>query len=345
MSTQTVFRWTSRGSYDGLQVFQEPIPRAGDHEVLVKVRGVSLNYRDVAIANLSYPLPVKEDVVPCSDAAGEVVQVGGRVEGFSVGDAVLLPASVAALYGPIKDGLHTLGGPIDGTLREYMCVPAYLPIKLPKSSHSFVQWASLVGTGSTVWNSFYGYGSLKPGQTVLLQGTGGVSLTALVFAKAAGATTIITSSSDEKLEYVKAQFGVDHTINYKTHPDWAAEVQRITDGQGVDHVIDNGGAGTIEQSIASVAYGGIIYAIGFLANVAQDKMPDVTMAVISKGCIVRGLLAGSKQQLEEAVNFVGSRGLVIPVDKTFGFARDEVVAALKYLESGKHIGKVGINVA
>lgn len=109
-------------------------------------------------------------------------------------------------------------------------------------------------------------------------------------------------------------------------------------------MIENGGAGTIEQSIASVAYGGIISAIGFLTKISQDKMPDVTLAALSKGCVVRGILAGSKQQLEEAVNFMGSRGLVIPVDKTFGFTRDDVIAAMKYLESGKHIGKVAINV-
>lgn len=186
----------------------------------------------------------------------------------------------------------------------------------------------------------------RKGSNVVSVGTGGVSLTALIFAKAAGATTIITSSSDDKLEYVKANLGVDYTINYKTHPDWAAEVQRITNGEGVDHVIENGGAGTIKQSIASVAYGGVVSVIGFLAaNVPQDKMPDVAMEALNKGCVVRGILAGSKQQLEEAVKYMGSRGLIIPVDKTFGFNRDEVIASLKYIESGKHIGKVCINVA
>ncbi|KAI6088095.1 hypothetical protein F4821DRAFT_277364 [Hypoxylon rubiginosum] len=309
MATQTVFRWTKRGSYDGLQEFKEPIPSAGSYELLVKVRSVSLNYRDVAIANMTYPYPIKDDVVPCCDMAGEVAQVGDHVEGFSVGDAVVLATSTAALYGPVKGLLHSLGGPVDGTLREYMVVPAHTAIKLPKSSHSFDQWAALVGTGSTMWNTFYAYAPLKPGQSVLLQGTGGVSLTALIFAKAAGATTIITSSSDDKLEYVKANLGVDYTINYKTHPDWAAEVQRITNGEGVDHVIENGGAGTIKQSIASVAYGGVVSVIGFLAaNVPQDKMPDVAMEALNKGCVVRGILAGSKQQLEEATRHSASTG-------------------------------------
>jgi NADPH:quinone reductase-like Zn-dependent oxidoreductase len=125
----------------------------------------------------------------------------------------------------------------------------------------------------------------------------GVSLTALIFARAAGATTIITSSSDEKLEHVKSKFGADYTINYKTHPNWAAEVQRITNGQGVNHIIEISGAATIQQSLESVAYGGIISVIGFLTTIPQDKMPNVTMLTLVKGCVVRGVMGGSKQQL------------------------------------------------
>ena len=175
-------------------------------------------------------------------------------------------------------------------------------------------------------------------------GTGGVSLTALMLAKAAGATTIITSSSDEKLEYVKSKFGADYTINYKTHPDWAAEVRRITNGQGVNHVIEIGGVATIQQSIECVAYGGIVSLIGFLTDVAPDKMPNVTLLTLFKSCVVRGVLGGSKQQLEEAVAFIGNHELMMAMDKTFGFNRVEIIAALKYVASGEHIGKVCINL-
>lgn len=170
-------------------------------------------------------------------------------------------------------------------------------------------------------------------------------MTALIFAKAAGATTIITSSSDKKLEQVKSRFGVDYTINYKTHPNWAAEVQRITNGQGADHVIEIGGSGTMQQSLESVAYGGHIAVVGFLSPAPPDKMPDVSMLAMVRNCVVRGIMSGSKQQLEQAVNFMVSRGIKVPVDKKFGFTRGEIIAGLNYVASGQHIGKVCIDLS
>ncbi|KIW51784.1 hypothetical protein PV05_10470 [Exophiala xenobiotica] len=205
--TQTVFRLTSRNGFDGLQAFKEPIPTIGDYEVLVKIRSVSINYRDIAIAHDKYPLMVKDQVIPCSDMAGEVVGVSSQVEDIFIGDNIVAPISSSALYGPVKEDRNTLGGGKDGVLREYIVLPAHTVIKLPKSPHTFSEWAALVGTGTTIWNCFYGYVPLKPGQTVLIQGTGGVALTALIFARAAGATTILTSSSDEKLEKDSSQLG------------------------------------------------------------------------------------------------------------------------------------------
>lgn len=143
---------------------------------------------------------------------------------------------------------------------------------------------------------------------------------------------------------MKSKYGADHTINYKTHPNWAAEVQRITNGQGVDHVIEVSGTGTIKQSIEAVAWGGVVSVIGFLSTVSQEEMPDVTLLTLIKGAVLRGILSGSKQQLEDAVRFMGSRELQMPVDKTFGFNRDDIIEALKYVESGKQIGKVCINL-
>ncbi len=175
-------------------------------------------------------------------------------------------------------------------------------------------------------------------------GTGGVSVTALILAKAAGATTIVTSSSDEKLDFVQTRLGADHRINYKKTPDWAAEVQRITDGKGVDHVIEVGGAGTFNQSLAAVGRGGVVTAIGFLTAGSSENFQDVAMMAIAKSFIVRGVAGGSKQQLEEAVKFMSARGLELPVDKVFPFKREEIIAALNYVESGSHIGKVCITV-
>lgn len=168
-------------------------------------------------------------------------------------------------------------------------------------------------------------------------------MAALILAKAAGATTIITSSSDEKLAYVKERFGADYTINYKTIPDWEAEVNRITDGHGADHIIEVGGLGTMQQSLSCVAYGGIISLVGFL-SAPGDKPVDWLIPAMSKSAVIRGILAGSKQQLEEMVQFVASKNLPLPVDKTFGFSRDEVLECLSYVEKGKHIGKVCIEV-
>lgn len=247
------------------------------------------------------------------------------------------------LYGPQQDWNHGLGGPIDGALREYLPVPASAVVKIPKTTKlSWGQLAGLVCTGTTAWNALYGNNPLKPGQTVLFLGTGGVSMTGLMLAKAAGANTIITSSSDDKAKMAVDKYGADHTINYKTTPKWEEEVNRITNGHGADIVIENGGAGTIGQSLACVARGGIVAVIGFLAQ--PKEMPDVASLVLGSGAIVRGINVGAKQLTEDLVTFVTSKGLQMPVEKTFGFSREQILEAYKYLESGSHIGKICIEV-
>lgn len=178
----------------------------------------------------------------------------------------------------------------------------------------------------------------------MMKGTGGVSITGLLLAKAAGARTIITSSSDEKLAVVQKKYGADHIINYKTTPDWAAEANKLTGGEGVDYIFENGGSGTIKQSIDCIKMGGSIAVIGFLSAAKQEDMPDVAALALSKGCIVRGITVGSKQLLEELVRFVASKDLQPPVEKTFGFNREEVMAAYEYLQGGSHIGKVCISI-
>ncbi|RAK95917.1 zinc-dependent alcohol dehydrogenase family protein [Aspergillus ibericus CBS 121593] len=343
MSSQTVLHLPSRESWTNLTESQEPIPTAGKHEVLIKIRSVALNFRDIAISTGHYPFPVKEQVVPGSDAAGDIVNVGEGVSDLQEGDKVMVAFDLATMYGPIKGWANSLGGPVDGVLREYIVVPAQAVVKIPESSSlSYAQWASVVCTGATAWNALYGNLPLRPGHSVLFLGTGGVSITGLVLAKAAGATTIITSSSDEKLRLVKEKYGVDHTINYQTTPNWAAEVQKITNGKGVDYILETCGAGTIQQSIDAIAYGGIISVIGFLAETSQEEMPNVAALVIGKGAVVRGIMIGSKQLLEEAVRFIGARDLPVPVEKTFQFRRDQVVEAYEYLASGQHVGKVCI---
>ncbi len=170
-STHTVFRLAHRTNFSGIQPFTEPIPTPFANEVLLKVHAVSLNYRDILIARSEYPFPMDDNIVPCSDMAGEVVDVGDFVSHLAKGDKVILPLSLDLLYGHVKDMSSTLGGPKDGVLREYIVVPGHVVIKIPAAAkQSWEQWASLVTTGSTVWNAFYGGKSLLPGMSVLVQG-------------------------------------------------------------------------------------------------------------------------------------------------------------------------------
>jgi NADPH:quinone reductase-like Zn-dependent oxidoreductase len=168
-------------------------------------------------------------------------------------------------------------------------------------------------------------------------------MTGLILAKAAGAVTIVTSSSDDKLDFVKKEYGADYTINYKKTPNWAEGALKITGGRGVDIIFDNAGGSGIQQSLDAVAYGGIIACIGFL-NSDSSNMPDVGLGALLKGCVVRGILVGSKQLLDDLVTFVVNKKLAIPISKSFGFSREEVISAYKHLQSGDHIGKVGIVV-
>jgi NADPH:quinone reductase-like Zn-dependent oxidoreductase len=170
MSTQTTLRLLGHDSWERLSEFKEPVPSAGKHELLIKVRSVALNFRDIAIATSKYPFPVKDKVVPGSDAAGDVVEVGDGVQGFSKGDKVIATFDIATLYGPIRNWGNGLGGPIDGVLREYVTISAEAVVKLPDSTLSYGQWASVVCTGTTAWNSLYGNIPLKPGNTVLFLG-------------------------------------------------------------------------------------------------------------------------------------------------------------------------------
>ncbi|POM80763.1 Hypothetical protein PHPALM_1359 [Phytophthora palmivora] len=343
-STNVVYRFGNRTSYKTITKMSESQPTVRDHEILIEVRGVALNYRDLAISKSVYPGTVTEHVVPCSDGAGVVVAIGASVEGIQVGDRVITNFDVANMYGPVLDGgSHWLGGTLDGMLRQYAAVPAQAVTKIPENCNlNFVQLASLVCAGVTAWNALYGLAPLRPGQTVLLQGTGGVSIF--------GATTIITSSSDEKLKFVKEIFGADYTINYRKTPDWATEVKQITTGRGVDFVVETGGSGTIAQSIDAVVPGGQISVIGFLSPAKQEdpakqeEMPDVAMLALGKGCIIRGVQIGSKQLTEELVHVVASQNIQPYIHETFDFDDEGVQAAFSCLDAAGHIGKIGIAV-
>lgn len=332
-------------SYKQLVAQQESLAEIDKHEVLVKIKAVALNYRDVAICNGSYPLGVKSSLVPCSDACGEIVQVGSQVKGLQVGDRVISLFMQDLLYGDVKYGDSSLGGALDGVLQEYIVFAENNVVKISKNSTmTDSEAASLVCAGTTAWNALYGLRPLKPGQTVLAEGTGGVSIIALQIAKAAGAITIVTSSSDEKLEFVKNSYGVNYTINYRKYPDWEKKVLEYTDGLGVDYVIENGGIGTIQKSVGSLAYGGIVSLIGFLATLPSDQYPNVVMLANKKSAVLRGILVGSRQMEEDLVRFFVANDIHVGVDKKFKFTDEGVLNAYEYLSSQKHIGKVCITL-
>ncbi|KAJ5326782.1 putative zinc-type alcohol dehydrogenase-like protein [Penicillium brevicompactum] len=343
MATQTVFRFPTRTAVEDIVSAQEEIPSLSKHEVLIKVRAVSLNSRDIQIATSKYPTFVKDNPIPCSDAAGDIVAVGDEVRGLANGDRVVVSFDIAHQYGPQKDFITTQGGGVDGVLAQYIARPASSVVKVPASApQSYSELATLVCTGVTSWNALYGNLPLKPGQTVLVQGTGGVAMTALVLAKAAGATTIVTSSSDEKLKFVQSSLHADHCINYAKTPDWASKALELTGGKGADHIVEIGGIGTIEQSLKAIAPGGVISVVGYLASCEPEKRPDVPLLALLKNCVVRGVLVGPRCMLDDLVAFVDGQKLRFHIAKEYSFTREGVVAAYKAVQEGKHVSKICI---
>ncbi|KAL3465453.1 hypothetical protein BJX64DRAFT_297189 [Aspergillus heterothallicus] len=346
MPQQTVLRFPTRTTFSDLTSNLEEIPHLRSHEVLIKVRAISLNSRDCQIASSNYPFPIKDNVIPGSDAAGDVVAVGDAVRDLAEGDRVVVCFDQERPYGPARDAVaFQNGGGLDGVMARYIVRAATAVVKVPAGAvQSYSELAALTCTGVTAWNALYGNTQLVPGQVVLVQGTGGTAMTALVLAKAAGAVTIVTSSSDSKLAAVKARFNPDHCINYTKTPDWAAEALRLTNGKGVDHIIEIGGTGTIEQSIAAIKRGGVISIIGYLAKYDPAKVPNILLLALCKEAVLRGLQVGPRCMLEDLVEFVSRKGLRFAIDREFRFSREEVVAAYEALDSGKHVGKICIVV-
>ncbi|KAF1799861.1 hypothetical protein V8B55DRAFT_1393029 [Mucor lusitanicus] len=333
-------------SYKGVYQIKETInlEDIGKHEVLLKIKAVALNYRDLLIAADEYFTPSKDNLIAGSDAAAEVVQVGSGVFDLEVGDRVITNFYPEHFYGQQMSHKLAYASAEDGVLCQYKIVPSYAVNKLPKDSHlTDEEAACLVIAGVTSWNALYGSADkFVAGQSVLILGTGGVSIISLILAKAAGAVTIITSSSDEKLKYVKEKWGVDHTINYKTNPDWEQQVLDITHGEGVDFVIENGGSGTIMKSMAATKLGGQVASIGILAQ--TKEMPDILPLLLTRSIRLRGIFVGSKQLAEELIRLVHVKKLRMPVQQTFGFSPEQVHEAYEKLQSQSHVGKIVIKV-
>jgi NADPH:quinone reductase-like Zn-dependent oxidoreductase len=313
-----------------------PTPKRG--EAAIRVRACSLNYRDLLIAAGKYAARSDPHLVPLSDGAGEVVAVGEGVTRLAVGDRVVGVFFQNWLAGAISSdatGL-ALGGSADGMLAEYVVLPEHGVARFPDHL-SFVEAACLPCAAVTAWNAVVETAQIRAGQTVLLLGAGGVSIFALQFAKLHGARVIVTSSSDEKLARLR-ELGADAVINYRTTPDWDDAVAELTDGRGVDLVVEVGGPGTLQRSIKAVRTGGTIALIGVLTGQgAIDPRP-----LIGKAVRLQGVFVGSADMLKAMFRAM-AQGAVHPVvDRVFAF--DEAPRAYEHLASGAHFGKVAIDL-
>lgn len=326
-------------SLDDLRMIEAEKPAPGIGEVLIKVRACSLNYRDQMIVLGQYfGGPVDREITPLSDGAGVVEAVGPGVATFRTGDRVAGAFFQNWVAGPPNPspGAALGAAPAPGMLSEYVVLPQHGVVPLADSL-SFEEAATLPCAGVTVWNALMeGPRTIGPGRTVLVLGTGGVSLLALRLAKAAGAHVIATSSSDEKLARVR-HLGADATINYRTTPEWGAEAAKLAGG-GVDHVVEVGGAGTLQQSMAAVGFNGEIALIGVLTREGETGPHPLML----KGASLRGIFVGSAAMARALNRAIDATGTKPVVDRIFHF--DEARAAYEHQASSALFGKVVIRV-
>ena len=326
----------AQNAQDKLVIETRPDPKPAAGEILVRVRASSLNYHDLAV--IYGMIPVADGRIPMSDGAGDVVEVGAGVTSFKKGDKVLgtfFPNWAGG--GPTLERVRGVPGDhVDGFAAEYVAMPATSFTRMPKG-WSYQEAATLPCAALTAWRSLIVDARLKPGQVVLTQGTGGVSIFALQLAKAAGATVISTSSSDEKLARLK-ELGADHVINYKTNPGWGATAAEIA-GQGVDAVIEVGGPGTLNQSIVACRIGGHISLIGVLTGWSGEVMTAMQM---SKSVAVRGITVGSREDQLDMIAAIEAANFRPVIDSTYPL--DKIADAFAHQRAQKHFGKICLEI-
>lgn len=318
----------------GVKVQEVDVPEAGPCEALVRLKAATLNFRDIIIAKgMMAGLAKEPDYVPLSCATGEVIAVGDGVTRVKPGDRVNPIFALGWLTGP-QPTMDMLGGRADGVARQYAAFPAESLCLVP-DSRGDLEAATMTCAGLTAWNALFQHRPLKPGEWILCQGTGGVSLAALQFAKAAGAHVAITSSSDAKLARARA-LGADVTVNYRTHPDWAAAVRSELGGRGVDIVVDVVGASQIETAASLLNPGGVISAIGMLGSEFSWSQAEVG------GHPVARITVGNRAEHEAMLAFCATHAIRPVVDVVYDLRR--IQDAYRHLESGQFFGKVGINL-
>ncbi|KAF9045162.1 hypothetical protein BJ165DRAFT_1475758 [Panaeolus papilionaceus] len=331
------------GSYKQLVLRETPIPQISSHDVLVKVHAVSLQYRDLLVTSGKYGTEVPPNLIPCSDMAGEIIAVGSSVnesKKWKVGDRVCANFTPDHLYGDITPEImkSAFGATAQGVLTQFKVVPVHSLVRIPNHL-SYEEASTLPCAALTAYNALHGPVPIKAGDTVLVLGTGGVSIFALQLAVAAGATVIATSSADDKLK-VATKLGAKHIINYKKSPEWHKVVMNITNGRGVDHTVEV--SSTLEQSIAATKMGsGQVHIIGFVSG--NDKVPSV-FPLIQRAATLRGILIGSVAQFEDMVRLLEANPETTRpvIDRAFNY--DETIKAFEHLESQNHVGKVVIRV-
>ncbi len=336
----TMKAWQRQGpGLDNIKRVELPVPTAGLGQILVKVKAVSLNYRDKAIADGIYlPHLMTEPFIPVSDAAGEVVAIGDKVTKFKAGDRVISHMFTEWLDGaPNQDyGPSALGGPKDGGLAEYLLLEEEATVKAPDYM-TYEEAASLPIAALTVWFSLVEYGKIKAGDTVLVLGTGGVSVSAVQIAAALGARVIATSSSNAKAEKIKS-LGATDVINYVENPDWEKNVLELTNGEGVQHILEVVGGDSLNKSLEAVALQGNIYIIGFLKNM----MAEVNLfTLLAKRVRVQGINVGHRKALEDVVKAFQQLKIQPVIDKVYPF--EDALKAYEHLNQGA-FGKIVIQV-
>ncbi len=324
---------------DALKLNQLPDPQPAPGQVLVRVRATSLNYRDLMVASGRYGPGVPLPLIPLSDGAGEIAAVGAGVTRWKVGDRVAGTFFQNWATGPLRREVFeaALGGSLNGMLAQYVALAADGVVAIPPHL-DFAAAATLPCAALTAWQALVTQGRVSAGQTVLVLGTGGVSIFAMQFAKMHGARVIITSSSDAKLARAQA-LGADGIINYRTTPDWEKEVFRLTDKTGADHVVEVGGTNTFPKSLRAVAMGGTISVIGGVSGFTSEvSLRDI----LGKSVRIQGIFVGSREMFEAMNRAITQHRLQPVLDRVFPFA--EAPAAYRYQESGAHFGKLVITV-
>lgn len=322
-----------------LVLAEAPVRQPGEHEVLVRVHAVSLNRRDIYVARGQYPGPMRPNLVPLSDGAGEVVAVGPKATRFKKGDRVAAIFFQTWIDGrPKPQDLGTaLGGALDGMLSQYVTLNENGLVAIPQHL-SYEEAATLPCAGVTAWNALVTRGHTRPGDFVLLQGTGGVSILGLQLAAALGARPVITSSSDDKLERAK-KLGAIAGVNYRSRPDWEKAVREATGGVGVHQALEVGGKHTLPKTLQSLAFGGHVALIGGLTEFGGE-IP--TGALMGTNSTASGIYVGSRADFEALNAFITQHRLKPAVDKVFEFA--DAQAAYDYMDSGALFGKVVIRL-